>query len=275
MPPPFTDDPILQKYRFCNVYREDDRTTRWCKKYVRDPLLDKPEVLLAVVIFRWFNRITTGEAIFCQTGLTHNGLETAFEHYLRVGKTNVLLHAIKHFCKDGPYVTGAYTILGFRGMTKLHGVLKAIETFDCHSAPDNWRSIAKTCLKQLTSLEEVWDWLKDFPYLGGFTAAQIIADLKYTYLLSNAPDWYTFAKSGPGSRRGLNLVYGRPMKQPWRSETEWCEHLIKLRKETRQWFLNAGMVAPHAQDVQNICCEFSKYEKTRLGEGRPRGIFAA
>src|SRR4051812_7947858 len=77
MLPPFTDDPILQKYRFCNVYREDDRTTRWCKKYVRDPLIDKPEVLLAVVIFRWFNRITTGEAIFCQEGLTHNGLETA------------------------------------------------------------------------------------------------------------------------------------------------------------------------------------------------------
>ena len=28
-PPPWTDDPILQEFKFCQVFREDDRTTRF------------------------------------------------------------------------------------------------------------------------------------------------------------------------------------------------------------------------------------------------------
>ena len=30
-PPPWTNDPILQQFKFCQVFREDDRTTRWFK----------------------------------------------------------------------------------------------------------------------------------------------------------------------------------------------------------------------------------------------------
>ena len=30
----------------------------------------------------------------------------------------------------------------------------------------------------------------------------------------------------------------------------------------------------HAQDVENCLCEFDKYERTRLGEGRPRSLYA-
>src|ERR1700676_1496787 len=29
LPPPWTDDPILSKFRFCNVRRSDDRVSRW------------------------------------------------------------------------------------------------------------------------------------------------------------------------------------------------------------------------------------------------------
>src|SRR2546423_1636561 len=28
-PPPWTDDPVLREWSFCNVRREDDRVTRW------------------------------------------------------------------------------------------------------------------------------------------------------------------------------------------------------------------------------------------------------
>jgi hypothetical protein len=41
-PWPWTADPILQQYKFCNVQREDDRVTRWVatnwrKDYATDP----------------------------------------------------------------------------------------------------------------------------------------------------------------------------------------------------------------------------------------------
>jgi len=31
-----------------------------------------------------------------------------------------------------------------------------------------------------------------------------------------------------------------------------------------------GMPKIHMQDLQNCLCEFDKYERVRLGEGRPR-----
>ena len=65
--PPWTDDEILQKYKFCQVFREDDRTTRWFRTHIRDPLIDSPDVFMATVIFRWFNYIETGRTL-----LKHN-----------------------------------------------------------------------------------------------------------------------------------------------------------------------------------------------------------
>ena len=37
-PPPWTADPVLQRWRICNVRREDDRTTMWFREHVRDRL---------------------------------------------------------------------------------------------------------------------------------------------------------------------------------------------------------------------------------------------
>ena len=34
---PWTSDPFLQHYRFCNIRREDDRTTRWIAEHWRTP----------------------------------------------------------------------------------------------------------------------------------------------------------------------------------------------------------------------------------------------
>ena len=37
-PPPWTEDPILRVFKFCQVFREDDRTTRWFRAHIRLPL---------------------------------------------------------------------------------------------------------------------------------------------------------------------------------------------------------------------------------------------
>ena len=51
----WTEDEILRTYRFTNPYRENDRTTVWFRENIRDPLKDDNKVLMATVIFRWFN----------------------------------------------------------------------------------------------------------------------------------------------------------------------------------------------------------------------------
>jgi hypothetical protein len=38
-------------------------------------------------------------------------------------------------------------------------------------------------------------------------------------------------------------------------------------------FKKARMPQLHAQDLQNCLCEFDKYERVRLGEGRPKAKY--
>ena len=61
--PPWTEDPILREFKFCQVFREDDRNTRWFRHHIREPLRNEPEVFMATVAFRFFNLIQTGKTI--------------------------------------------------------------------------------------------------------------------------------------------------------------------------------------------------------------------
>jgi hypothetical protein len=114
--------------------------------------------------------------------------------------------------------------------------------------------------------------LMEYRDMGSFMAAQIIADLKYVQPLRNATDWFTWAASGPGSRRGLNRVLGRPKDAPW-TEAEWLRCLQRLHQAIRPRIVAAMLPSLHAQDLQGCLCEFDKVERVRLGEGTPRSKY--
>src|SRR5215467_3109114 len=53
--PPWTEDPILRDYRFCNVYREDDKVTAWIRENWRIPHKDDPDLWFAMLVARLLN----------------------------------------------------------------------------------------------------------------------------------------------------------------------------------------------------------------------------
>ena len=63
-----------------------------------------------------------------------------------------------------------------------------------------------------------------------------------------------------------------PVKDPWK-EAEWKYFIDKLRRDIAPLIHTAGMPSLHAQDLQNCLCEFDKYERVRLGEGRPKSTY--
>lgn len=224
----WTDDPIFRRYSFCNLYRELDRTTIWFRENVRDTLTSKPEVLLATVLFRWFNRVETGEAIFVDKLTPERGRPyTAWDSLLQTGDVDFLRKIIVGALGSGPYVTGAYVILGQQGMSKLDGVLKCVGDFSAGEYLSamfpvyaevggeslNWRALAEVMLENpgKFTLEQTWQWLKQVPYLGPFMAYEIVSDLRWTKLLDQAPDVLTWANPGPGAARGLARLHGRPI----------------------------------------------------------------
>jgi len=121
--------------------------------------------------------------------------------------------------------------------------------------------------KERNSLESLHGMLMQYDGLGSFIAAQVVCDLKYIQPWLGAPDWQTFAASGPGSRRGLNRVLGRAPDTPWR-EMDWRMVLEELADKAAIKKFNL-----HNQDLQNCLCEFDKYERARLGEGTPKQIY--
>ena len=265
----WTDDYMLQNFRFTNVYRELDKVTIWCRENVREPLIQSPNVLMATAAFRWFNKIETGEAIFHQTRLdTDPPGATAWDEFLASGSTDALKSSILTARGRGPYVTGSYIIKTPDGYDKLSGVLQCIEWFDTKefeakdigTVDQKGFASALVAMEGSYPLEDTYNYLARFPYLGSFMAAQLIADLKYTDMLAGAPDWHTFAASGPGSRRGLNIVCGNDPEARWKPK-DWHETLLELRERITPMFREEGWEIPHAQDTQNICCEFSKYTR--------------
>ena len=49
---PWTSDPILQAYKFCNVRREDDRVSRGIANMVSQPCADHPDAWFPLVVAR-------------------------------------------------------------------------------------------------------------------------------------------------------------------------------------------------------------------------------
>lgn len=285
----WTKDPIYQKYRFCNLFREQDKTTVWFREHVRDPMRDDLKVLLATVVFRMLNRVTSGEAMFCQPDL--NG-HTAFDKFALDGDARHLRRdLIALMGKKGPFVTGSYIISSPPGYTKLDGMMKILQDFHKKSL---WQDIAFMMRSQSWKLEQAHEWFSNQPWMGNFHAYEIVTDLRWTRLLERAPDIMSWCNVGPGCKRGLNRVHGRDKKDRSLSTEEMLgemRQILDLSRDVAYWpqitgdRLRANVYRHNLtpvskqwpkwemRDVEHELCEVDKYLRTQSGEGRPRGVY--
>ena len=256
--PPWTNDLIFQEFKFCQVFREDDRTTRWFRTHIRKPLRDKPSVIMATVIFRWFNLIETGR--------------TLLEHDLLLNWDRK--KAIKEITKQPKWVTGAYIIKTPNGMNKVTGVAECISHM--------WRdrnyiidTLGELWIKKESSLQKTWELILKYPYMGPFMAYEVVTDLRHTYLLENAEDRLTWANAGPGAMRGLNRLTGRELdfckrSHPWNEE---MQLLYSVAMEKLPDWIKEALHPYELREIEGGLCEFDKYSRTLKGEGRPRSIY--
>src|SRR5260370_33132470 len=62
---PWSDDPILQQYKFCNVFRAADRVSQYMIREVcyQDEPCTPEDRLFQIVAFRTFSKIATGRSM--------------------------------------------------------------------------------------------------------------------------------------------------------------------------------------------------------------------
>ena len=251
-PRPWTGDVIFHNNEFCNIDRERDRGTREIASMWRDPHADDRYLIIAMAVARLVNFVPT---------LKELGWPIPFDaaHFLRVMRDR---ERRGEKCWGDAYTIHADNRASGKGRSKADYVANDV------LAP-MWASREQLRPRQGETLAAVHARLIECEGIGGFMSAQILADTKFAPPLNEAPDWESWAASGPGSRRGLNLVLGRDVDQKWQ-EADWRRELKWLRTEIASDLEDAGIGKLDAQNCQNCLCENSKYERIRMGgRGRP------
>ena len=246
-PKPWTTDSILQRYRFCNSYRELDKVTQWIAEHWRDNHYDNPEVWFAMTVARLVNWPDTLEEL---------GYPVPFDpmHFIEVLERR---KQAKEKVFTGVYIVPAKA--GFASKAR-YIASEVLNPMWCQR---------NDITESAHSLADFHAQLTKYNGMGSFLAGQVVCDTKYTKLLVNSVDWADWACSGPGSKRGLNRVMNYPVDQSWQ-ESMWLDTMLDLRRQIKPLVANVGMQEIHMQDLQNCLCEFDKYERVRLGEGKPR-----
>ena len=267
-----TDDPILHQYRFCNIRRQDDRVTRWLTHHISEPFATHRNLAMMLAIARQFNWPPTVQHLM-DTGAWPTDhtfdpaqMTRALEPYQAAGNkvTTGSFMVRAESSKTAPW----YSWSKVRYLSEI--VLGRVwEKYD------KFEGVLDGGPLHQPTLQEAWTFLTQpwFIGYGPFVAGQLVTDLRWTRYLSQAPDIQTWTALGPGSRKGLNRLHGRSPDAPL-SQAQGLDEMLRIREA----ILKPGVLAPWVgdidlSDIQNCLCEYSKYDKTLSGEGRPRARY--
>ena len=258
-PYPWTDDPILQEYKFTNVKREHDKTTRWFWENVLDPNHYKPKeyLLFNCALFRYFGTIEFSEAI---CGL--NEMWATDKEHIRNTAEARLAQGKKVF-------TGAYVITN-QGIKapKQDVVIDEFLTPLWYKLPELVR------VADLTgSWQAVAENMRELKGFGGsgFMTKEVLQDALHTSVFTDCHDRNTWCPVGPGAKRGINRILGKAHDSSLTFEKglSVMQELFAARKT--HW--RGNYVELELHDIQFQLCEFDKYERVKHGQGRPRSKY--
>jgi hypothetical protein len=246
--PPWTQDPILARYKFTNPYRASDRASQFL---IRDVVytetdLNDDDALLRIVLFRLFSRPATWRALERELGPLRRST-------LRSSRLATVLDNLQ---SCGPIYTSAFILCANKayGHDKkyLNHLALLREMFRRRALP---RAIARA-----RSVADVYRELLAYPLIGPFMAYQLATDINYSELVDFDEDEFTIA--GPGAERGIRKVFPDIARRDMASMIHWMadnqeEECKRLEIELPTLFGRRL----HAIDCQNLFCELDKYAR--------------
>lgn len=258
---PWTEDVILNEYKFTNPFRQNDRVTKELAKILKknDNFMT---IFKKIIIFRMFNWPHTYDL------LNKNGL-------VKVWCVNKAISVLKERKENGYKIfTGAYVITnnGKRD-SKISLVCKAIDNI-----LNNFESTIIHYISSYNSLEESTYILQNYPMIGPFIGYELVTDLRHTKILNKAMDIYTWANPGPGAKRGTHrILFDTERGQlPKKTKIDYQVFMQDLMATTQKRLGGLKMFKNtifEMRDIEHSLCEFDKYMRVKNGEGRPRGKY--
>lgn len=245
-PPPWTEDPVIGTWRFTNVYRAADRVSQYLiRNVICAGSQDPDEVVFRLLLFKWFNRISTWELLTDRLGPL----------------------SLKTF--DPAAADGVLTAARSEG-NRVYSAAYIVPPVPGEAGPKHAGHLALTVrmietgltdrLLAAGSLEEVFRLLRASPGVGDFLGYQMAIDLNYSNVIDHDED--EFVVAGPGALDGLSKAWpGVDLRR--------AAELIRVTAaEQDDQFARLGIDFPglfgrplKLIDCQNLYCEISKYAR--------------
>jgi len=247
-PSPYTDDPIMQVYKFTNAYRASDRTSQYLIKNVIYGGDQTPEELFfRIILFKIFNKIDTWRMLLSRFEVISYS-EYNFADYDRV-LTESIEKGQKIFSNAYIMPTGRQELASQR---KHRTFLLLLELMMKKEVPRR--------LAEARSMKQAFDLLRSFPLIGNFLAYQYCTDINYSSLVNFSE--MEFVIPGPGAKDGIRKCFSdlgglnesdiiRMMAD--RQEVEFKRLGIDFRS---LWGRKLQLI-----DCQNLFCEVDKYAR--------------
>lgn len=204
-PPAWTDDHILQKYKFVNTKRTWDRQTKWLlANVINNPNVSYRDKLLNCFLFRVLNKSETldslGGPIFFSK-LTLQKINIDFRNILEQKHLDdpsyVFFSAA--YILGGPKVNFGKFIEQIEKKTELNMVIRMLK-FVYYNQDEIVNGITNS-----KNQKNIYDHLCTFKGIGSFLGYQIFID--FTYIKEFPFTEHHFVISGPGCERGINWIF--------------------------------------------------------------------
>ncbi len=249
---PWTEDSIIAKYKFTNVYRATDRVSQYLiKEVIYNSKLPSSalEVFFRVLLFKLFNKIETWELLSKNLG------ELTWKNYNFNRYDRILSKALK----DGIKIySGAYIMpsgkSSFGRIRKHSNHLKLIE-FMIES--DTHESLGTS-----KRMQDAFEIIKGFPGLGDFLAYQLLIDLNYSSITNFLES--EFVVPGPGAKGGISKCF---------TDLGGLNHMEVIKFMTDRQDIEFERLGLNFKtiwgrklqliDCQNIFCEVDKYSRVK------------
>lgn len=250
--PPWTNDPILKTYKFCNSYRVNDRVSQYLLKNViyNGKTYKDEDMLFRIMLFKLFNKESTWELLLKEfKDITLSTFD--MKEYSKV-LTNAINNNIKIY--NDAYISCATKAFGYDRKHDNHLALLN-KMFIIDKVQDK--------ILKCTNMEQAFKIIKSYPLIGNFMAYQLITDINYSDIVDWKEDEFTVA--GPGSLRGIKKCF---IDKGNLSNEDIIRYMYNHQKEEFKRlnldFKTLGNRKLQLIDIQNIFCELDKYCREKV-----------
>lgn len=275
---PWTNNPILSQYKFCNIRREHDRQSQYLIKNIStNPCLSLEDKIVNSFYFRAWNNWDTMRDL--------GGPWQAKDLYSSQMKEQVrsIYQKLATEDPDRKWWSSAYNQGGTKQAWRYPNPNRKVDKEDYiplrvfHIGP--WLKEHNTIEKLLNASDQkvAFEAIREIQGFADFLAYQIFVDL--TYIEDFPFSENEFVVAGPGCRNGLNKLFDDYDGLTLEEALFWlADNIDEIFNEVHPPFWAGRLFVDLPQEdrffsvmcLENCMCEFCKYIRTIEGTGRPR-----